>query len=100
MDSVRGQLLVAGPALLDPNFWRTVVLVVEHPEEALALGERARAIGAGPGVVFGASSLRGVRGQGREAHRLGGDLVARSPRRHDVTAPAGASAASASRSAA
>jgi putative transcriptional regulator len=33
MDSVRGQLLIAGPALLDPNFWRTVVLVVEHSEE-------------------------------------------------------------------
>jgi putative transcriptional regulator len=37
MDSVRGQLLVAGPALLDPNFWRTVVLVVEHNDEG-ALG--------------------------------------------------------------
>ena len=29
-DSVRGQLLVAGPQLLDPNFHRTVVLVCEH----------------------------------------------------------------------
>src|SRR5690242_5352079 len=37
MESVRGQLLVAGPTLLDPNFWRTVVLVVEHNEEG-ALG--------------------------------------------------------------
>ncbi|MBV9414474.1 MAG: YqgE/AlgH family protein [Solirubrobacterales bacterium] len=37
MDSLRGQLLVAGPALLDPNFWRTVVLIVEHNEEG-ALG--------------------------------------------------------------
>jgi putative transcriptional regulator len=37
MESVRGQLLVAGPALLDPNFWRTVVLVVEHSDEG-ALG--------------------------------------------------------------
>jgi putative transcriptional regulator len=37
MDSMRGQLLVAGPALLDPNFWRTVVLIVEHSEEG-ALG--------------------------------------------------------------
>jgi putative transcriptional regulator len=37
MDSVRGQLLIAGPALLDPNFWRTVVLVVEHNDEG-ALG--------------------------------------------------------------
>jgi len=37
MDSARGQLLIAGPALLDPNFWRTVVLVIEHSEEG-ALG--------------------------------------------------------------
>jgi putative transcriptional regulator len=37
MESARGQLLIAGPALLDPNFWRTVVLVVEHTEEG-ALG--------------------------------------------------------------
>jgi putative transcriptional regulator len=37
MDSARGQLLIAGPGLLDPNFWRTVVLVIEHSEEG-ALG--------------------------------------------------------------
>src|SRR5436190_1583986 len=37
MQSARGQLLIAGPTLLDPNFWRTVVLVVEHTEEG-ALG--------------------------------------------------------------
>ena len=29
-DSLRGKLLVAGPALLDPNFHRTVVLICEH----------------------------------------------------------------------
>ena len=34
---MRGQLLVAGPALLDPNFHRTVVLVCEHDEDG-ALG--------------------------------------------------------------
>lgn len=33
MESLRGQLLVAGPDLLDPNFRRTVVLVGEHGEE-------------------------------------------------------------------
>src|SRR5438270_10781351 len=33
MESVRGQLLIAGPALIDPNFWRTVVLIAEHSEE-------------------------------------------------------------------
>ena|SRR5947209_2051022 len=37
MDTVRGQLLIAGPSLLDPNFWRTVVLIVEHSAEG-ALG--------------------------------------------------------------
>jgi len=33
MRSLRGQLLVASPALLDPNFRRTVVLIGEHGEE-------------------------------------------------------------------
>jgi putative transcriptional regulator len=37
MESVRGQLLIAGPSLVDPNFRRTVVLVVEHTDEG-ALG--------------------------------------------------------------
>ena len=32
-DSLRGQLLVAAPALLDPNFRRTVVLIGEHGDE-------------------------------------------------------------------
>ena len=33
MQSLRGHLLVAGPALEDPNFRRTVVLVGEHGDE-------------------------------------------------------------------
>jgi putative transcriptional regulator len=33
MDSARGQLLIAGPSLIDPNFWRAVVLVVDHSDE-------------------------------------------------------------------
>ena len=33
MRSLRGQLLIAGPSLADPNFWRTVVLVGEHSNE-------------------------------------------------------------------
>src|SRR6266498_4601383 len=37
VDNLRGQLLIAGPALIDPNFWRTVILVGEHNEEG-ALG--------------------------------------------------------------
>jgi putative transcriptional regulator len=36
VDSLRGQLLVASPALIDPNFHRTVVLVTEHSEEGAA----------------------------------------------------------------
>jgi putative transcriptional regulator len=37
VDSLRGNLLIAAPGLVDPNFWRTVVLVGEHSEEG-ALG--------------------------------------------------------------
>ena len=38
MESVRGQLLIAGPALLDPNFRRAVVVIIEHsPDGALGL---------------------------------------------------------------
>jgi len=33
LDSLRGQLLVAGPGLDDPNFRRTVILVGEHGDE-------------------------------------------------------------------
>lgn len=33
MDSLRGRVLIASPALADPNFWRTVVLVGEHGDE-------------------------------------------------------------------
>jgi putative transcriptional regulator len=37
LDSLRGQLLIAGATLPDPNFARTVVLVCEHSDEG-ALG--------------------------------------------------------------
>jgi putative transcriptional regulator len=33
MDSLRGKLLVASPALTDPNFARNVVLITEHTED-------------------------------------------------------------------
>lgn len=36
IDSLQGQLLIASPTLLDPNFKRTVVLVTEHTEEGAA----------------------------------------------------------------
>ena len=32
-DSLRGKLLIASPALVDPNFARTVVLITEHNNE-------------------------------------------------------------------
>jgi putative transcriptional regulator len=33
VDSLEGQLLIASPSLLDPNFRRAVVLVTEHSDE-------------------------------------------------------------------
>ena len=38
MSNLRGQLLIASPALLDPNFHRTVVLIAEHDDETGAMG--------------------------------------------------------------
>jgi putative transcriptional regulator len=36
VESLKGQLLLASPALFDPNFRRAVVLVTEHTEEGAA----------------------------------------------------------------
>lgn len=36
MESLKGQLLVASPSLLDPNFFQTVVLILEHNEDGAA----------------------------------------------------------------
>jgi putative transcriptional regulator len=47
MDSLRGKLLLAGPALKDPNFDRAVVLITEHTGEGamgLILNRPAEAI--------------------------------------------------------
>ncbi len=33
MESLKGQLLIAAPTLLDPNFVRTVILVAEHNDD-------------------------------------------------------------------
>src|SRR3954470_21231744 len=38
MSDLRAQLLIASPALLDPNFHRTVVLIAEHDDETGAMG--------------------------------------------------------------
>ncbi len=37
MESLQGQLLIASPKLLDPNFAKTVILLVQHSEQG-ALG--------------------------------------------------------------
>ena len=37
MESLQGHLLIATPRLLDPNFLRTVILMVQHDENG-ALG--------------------------------------------------------------
>ena len=34
MNSLQGHLLVASPHLPDPNFYRSVVLIIEHNEES------------------------------------------------------------------
>lgn len=65
-ESVRGRLLVATPTLYDPNFFRSVVLVLEHGEEGAigvvlnrpsdaAVGETLpdwKPVASAPGVVF------------------------------------------------
>jgi putative transcriptional regulator len=33
IEGLRGHLLVATPQLIDPNFWRSVVLVLQHDDE-------------------------------------------------------------------
>lgn len=33
MDSLQGQLLIAAPSLVDPNFRRTVVLIAQHTDD-------------------------------------------------------------------
>jgi putative transcriptional regulator len=64
VDSLKGQLLIAGPTLLDPNFRRTVVLVGEHSEEG-ALG-----------VVLNRASDTGVSEAVPELAELAGDMGA------------------------
>jgi putative transcriptional regulator len=47
VESLQGQLLIASPGLLDPNFFRTVVLVTEHNDEGaagLVLNRRSEAV--------------------------------------------------------
>ena len=69
MESLRGQLLVAAPSLMDPNFRRTVVLICEHGEEG-ALGlvlNRATPLAADEA----APQLAAVLGDGARLHAGG-----------------------------
>ncbi len=57
--STKARLLVAGPGLLDPNFRRTVVLILEHNDDG-ALGlvlNRARLVGGAEAVPHWADRL-------------------------------------------
>lgn len=58
-ESIRGQLLVAMPELIDPNFARSVVLILEHTDEG-ALGvvlNQPRLVGGGEAVPQWAERL-------------------------------------------
>lgn len=58
MESLRGQLLIASPAMLDPNFARTVILVIGHSGEGamgLVLNRPSEA-----GVVDAIPELAGI----------------------------------------
>jgi putative transcriptional regulator len=96
MDSLRGQLLVAGATLLDPNFHRTVVLVCEHdadgalglvlnrpspipaeqaiPELAGALGADERLWVGGPVQTTSVVVLADFASEGTPAMRVSGDV--------------------------
>ena len=57
--STKARLLVAGPGLLDPNFRRTVVLILEHNDDG-AVGlvlNRARLVGGDEAVPHWADRL-------------------------------------------
>lgn len=91
-DSVRGRLLVATPPLLDPNFERTVVLMIEHNRDGalgVVLNRPARAsvaevlprwadLAAPPGLVLvgGPVEPEGMIGLGRLVPGTTGDQPA------------------------
>ena len=52
MESLRGQLLIASPALLDPNFHRTVVLLIEKNDQGAFGVVINRVTSLSPGKVF------------------------------------------------
>ena len=85
----KGRLLVAAPALVDPNFRRSVVLMLEHSPDGGALGlvlNRADAARAGPGGAPRGDSPRccperAVVHEGGPGAARGGDRAGRLQRR-------------------
>jgi putative transcriptional regulator len=92
LDDLTGRLLVASPQLADPNFSRTVVLVLDHDEDGalgvvlnrtseVAVSDAAAGwseLAADPAVVFGGGPVEpdAVVALGRSAARVGADLDA------------------------
>lgn len=75
MDSLRGNLLLSSPKILDPNFRRTVVLIAEHTDEG-AMGfvlNRPAAVTVGDAVP----DLAWLADSGDQLH-VGGPVAAQS----------------------
>lgn len=74
MESLRGKLLVAAPALKDPNFDRTVVFIAEHSEDG-AMGLVLNRPSEAP-VAEAIPDLDWVAGSGDEIVFVGGPVAA------------------------
>lgn len=73
MDSLRGMLLLAAPALKDPNFDRTVVFIAEHSEDG-AMGLILNRPSGAP-VVEAIPDLEWVADSGAEHVFVGGPVA-------------------------
>jgi putative transcriptional regulator len=73
MDSLRGMLLIAAPALKDPNFDRTVVFIAEHSEDG-AMGLVLNRPSEAP-VADAIPDLTWLTGTGDELVHVGGPVA-------------------------
>ena len=79
MTSRRGQLLVASPRLRDPNFFKTVVLIVKDEEEDGTLGvilNRPMTISVGDAIAEQVDAASGVEAPIHQGGPCEGPLVA------------------------
>lgn len=74
MESLRGKLLIASPRIADPNFHRTVVLMVEHGDEGAMGLVLNRPTDANVGEVV--AELAWLAGEDDEPIWLGGPVAA------------------------